>query len=282
MNSASSTVTTTNAFDSYNSRTMQRQAQTHYQQQHYPSMNQEQLYQANHPSGAAWQRQHQGSFNMTSSNDCAPVSQHTHDKYYLSYSNTPIQNGTRNIKTGDTSPLFVGSAAEFSKMTTNNKYENEDDGYLNLIKKESSNPTIHAQDEHPDDHGDIKDTDQGNTHDRERLACPTENVVERKRYRRESHNAVERRRRNNINDNIRSLGMLLPENMCQGKLNKGTILQGSVMYIHMLNDQLSKYKARLEHLKYEAAALNPSLLHSTSSTKYSHTAQNQQMQHHAL
>lgn len=94
--------------------------------------------------------------------------------------------------------------------------------------------------------------------------------------------AVERRRRNNINDNIRSLGMLLPENMCQGKLNKGTILQGSVMYIHMLNDQLSKYKARLEHLKYEAAALNPSLLHSTSSTKYSHTAQNQQMQHHAL
>lgn len=74
---------------------------------------------------------------------------------------------------------------------------------------------------------------------------------------------VERRRRNNINDNIRNLGALLPENMCQGKLNKGTILRGSVMYIHMLNDQLSKYKERLEHLNYEAAALNPSLLNQT-------------------
>lgn len=101
-------------------------------------------------------------------------------------------------------------------------------------------------------------------------------VVEKKRYRRESHNAgnahsidglhmsypyifvllVERRRRNNINDNIKSLGQLLPENICEGKLNKGSILKGSVVYIHMLNEQLSKYKERLEILQYEAANIS--------------------------
>ncbi|GAN01066.1 hypothetical protein MAM1_0004d00497 [Mucor ambiguus] len=274
MNTASTVVT--NAFDLYSSRTMQQQAQTHHQQQQYPSLSQEQLLcDANPPSGAAWKRQHQGSYNTVSSNDCVPISQPIRDKHYSFYSNESVQNGTRNIKTGDAPPLFVGSAAEFSKMTTNNKYENEGDGYLNLIKEKSSNPTIYAEDQYPNQLN--KDTYQDDTHEEERLTCPTENVVERKRYRRESHNAVERRRRNNINDNIRSLGMLLPENMCQGKLNKGTILQGSVMYIHMLNGQLSKYKERLEHLKYEAAALNPSLLHSIALEKYSHATENQQM-----
>ncbi|KAI7905741.1 Myc-type, basic helix-loop-helix domain-containing protein [Cokeromyces recurvatus] len=81
-------------------------------------------------------------------------------------------------------------------------------------------------------------------------------ISERRKYRRISHNEVERRRRNNINDNIKCLGQLLPENLCQGKLNKGTILKGSVIYIHMLNDQLSEYKARLERLEYEAAILS--------------------------
>lgn len=67
---------------------------------------------------------------------------------------------------------------------------------------------------------------------------------------------VERRRRNNINDNIKSLGQLLPDNMREGKLNKGSILKGSVVYIHMLNEQLSQYKEKLERLQYEAANIS--------------------------
>jgi hypothetical protein len=54
------------------------------------------------------------------------------------------------------------------------------------------------------------------------------------------------------------LGQLLPENMREGKLNKGSILKGSVAYIHMLNEQLSQYKERLEMLEYEAASLSSS------------------------
>ncbi|GAA5811462.1 hypothetical protein MFLAVUS_004899 [Mucor flavus] len=54
----------------------------------------------------------------------------------------------------------------------------------------------------------------------------------------------------------KSLGQLLPDNMREGKLNKGSILKGSVVYIHMLNEQLSKYKERLESLQYEAANIS--------------------------
>jgi hypothetical protein len=50
------------------------------------------------------------------------------------------------------------------------------------------------------------------------------------------------------------------------KLNKGTILKGSVLYIQMLNDQLSHYKERLEHLQYEAANLSIAAQQSTAST----------------
>jgi hypothetical protein len=70
---------------------------------------------------------------------------------------------------------------------------------------------------------------------------------------------VERRRRNNINDNIRLLGELLPENICQGKQNKGSILKGSVLYIRMLNDQLLRYKERVERLEYETVALQSAI-----------------------
>ncbi|KAI8987978.1 hypothetical protein BDF20DRAFT_853130 [Mycotypha africana] len=88
---------------------------------------------------------------------------------------------------------------------------------------------------------------------------------ERKRQRKESHNAIERRRRNNINDNIKYLGELLPENLCQGKISKGTILKGSVTYIHMLNSQLAQCKARLQQLEYEVAAFNSYNISNSSS-----------------
>lgn len=57
------------------------------------------------------------------------------------------------------------------------------------------------------------------------------------------------------------MGQLLPENMRDKKLNKGTILKGSVHYIHHLNRQLSQYKTRLEQLEYEAANLSIALQH---------------------
>lgn len=72
-------------------------------------------------------------------------------------------------------------------------------------------------------------------------------LAERRRRRRESHNAVERRRRDNINEKIKELCDLLPEQFLmaamdfQGnpivkdeKPNKGTILSRSVDYIKQL------------------------------------------------
>jgi len=151
---------------------MQRQAQTHYQQQQHPFLNQEQLYGSNRQSGAMWERQHQGSYNISSSNDCTPMSQYMRDKYHSLSTSTSAQNYTRNINTEDEPPLSVGSAAEFSKMTANNKYGNnsslEDNGYLNLMNEKSSNTTIYAEDECQDQHERNKDTDQDDTHGEER------------------------------------------------------------------------------------------------------------------
>ncbi|KAI8890820.1 hypothetical protein K501DRAFT_328372 [Backusella circina FSU 941] len=125
-------------------------------------------------------------------------------------------------------------------------------GYPPFITKPSLHDTQVTQDQLlcNEIHEEFKDE---KPQSREKKTSPT--ITKKRRYRRESHNAVERRRRNNINDNIKSLGQLLPENICQGKLNKGTILKGSVIYIHMLNDQLLKYKQRLESLQYEANRL---------------------------
>ncbi|KAI8390900.1 uncharacterized protein BYT42DRAFT_554719 [Radiomyces spectabilis] len=82
-------------------------------------------------------------------------------------------------------------------------------------------------------------------------------LMEKRRHRRESHNAVERRRRNTINENIQHLGRLLPEHMlAHGKISKGTILKGSVAYIHSLHNQLSDCKARLASLQQEIGYLN--------------------------
>lgn len=72
-------------------------------------------------------------------------------------------------------------------------------------------------------------------------------LAERRRKRRESHNAVERRRRDNINDKIQELFILVPDSLLysndtamtntltkDGKPNKGTILAKSVDYIRQL------------------------------------------------
>lgn len=72
-------------------------------------------------------------------------------------------------------------------------------------------------------------------------------LAERRRKRRESHNAVERRRRDNINDKIQELSILVPDSLLysndatgpnmltkEGKPNKSTILAKSVDYIRQL------------------------------------------------
>lgn len=60
--------------------------------------------------------------------------------------------------------MFVGSAADFSKMPTNNTYANdsplENDGYLNLIEEKSSNPSIPAEDESSDQNEGNKNVEQ--------------------------------------------------------------------------------------------------------------------------
>ncbi|KAG1112497.1 hypothetical protein G6F42_014727 [Rhizopus arrhizus] len=243
----------TNAFDSYDSSgcALQQQTQAQYQQQHYPSLlNQNQLYEASAHSESIREKHHQTPASSM------PILPHTRGQYYSHYLDMPMQNRTQNIKTKYESPSFVASAADFTKMPTNNKYANdsslENDGYLKLIEEKSSNPSIPAEDEYSDQNEGNENVEKyDGVHENKRLVLIAKVYL----YMLKTI-AVERRRRNNINDNIRSLGLLLPEDMCQGKLNKGTILQGSVMYIHMLNDQLSKYKERLEHLKYEVAALN--------------------------
>jgi hypothetical protein len=71
-------------------------------------------------------------------------------------------------------------------------------------------------------------------------------VMEKRRKRRESHNAVERRRRDNINDRIQELALVVPD--CQTvdgiRTNKGDILKNAIGHIRALTvhqeDLLSK------------------------------------------
>ncbi|KAJ2077818.1 Cell morphogenesis protein PAG1 [Coemansia sp. RSA 988] len=76
-------------------------------------------------------------------------------------------------------------------------------------------------------------------------------TFEKRRRRRESHNAVERRRRDNINDRIQELYMLLPESMIDlnMKPNKGVILKKSVEYIRQLQQALQSQNARIQELE---------------------------------
>lgn len=78
-------------------------------------------------------------------------------------------------------------------------------------------------------------------------------LLERRRRRRESHNAVERRRRDNINEKIKELSELVPEQFLLAAMetgvksgtaddrpNKGTILARSVDYIRLLQQIIDR------------------------------------------
>ncbi|PIA17658.1 HLH-domain-containing protein [Coemansia reversa NRRL 1564] len=84
-------------------------------------------------------------------------------------------------------------------------------------------------------------------------------TFEKRRRRRESHNAVERRRRDNINDRIQELYMLLPETMIDlnMKPNKGVILKKSVEYIRQLKQALQSQHARIQELE---SGISPSAI----------------------
>ncbi|KAJ3109559.1 hypothetical protein HDU97_005216 [Phlyctochytrium planicorne] len=73
-------------------------------------------------------------------------------------------------------------------------------------------------------------------------------LEEKRRRRRESHNAVERRRRDNINEKIQELAMLLPEYAADAQ-NKGSILRRSVEYIKMMQALATRQQERMQELE---------------------------------
>jgi Helix-loop-helix DNA-binding domain len=75
--------------------------------------------------------------------------------------------------------------------------------------------------------------------------------MEKRRRRRESHNLVERRRRDNINDRIQELGLLLPDVTQDGanKPNKGQILRKSVEQIKLLQNEVNMYQSKVQELE---------------------------------
>ncbi|KAI9274683.1 helix-loop-helix DNA-binding domain-containing protein [Phascolomyces articulosus] len=94
-------------------------------------------------------------------------------------------------------------------------------------------------------------------------------IFEKRRRRRESHNAVERRRRDNINERIHELCMLLPEHLLETAptssnvmsvstsqggtntraINKGTILKLSVDHIKELQIEVTRYQEKIRELE---------------------------------
>ncbi|KAI8970688.1 hypothetical protein BDB01DRAFT_814736 [Pilobolus umbonatus] len=95
-------------------------------------------------------------------------------------------------------------------------------------------------------------------------------MYDKKRKRRECHNAVERRRRDNINEKILELSLLLPDHLrdsvpassnvmsvAHGQnnngmrmINKGTILKLSVDHIKELTSEVTHCKSKIEDLEY--------------------------------
>jgi hypothetical protein len=75
--------------------------------------------------------------------------------------------------------------------------------------------------------------------------------MEKRRRRRESHNLVERRRRDNINERIQELGLLLPDVTLDGanKPNKGQILRKSVEQIKLLQNEVNMYQGKVQELE---------------------------------
>ncbi|KAI9022794.1 hypothetical protein CLU79DRAFT_750778 [Phycomyces nitens] len=94
-------------------------------------------------------------------------------------------------------------------------------------------------------------------------------IFEKRRRRRESHNAVERKRRDNINERIHELCMLLPERLLETApttsnvmsvsahqgginaraINKGTILKLSVDHIKELREEVARCQHRMAELE---------------------------------
>jgi len=75
-------------------------------------------------------------------------------------------------------------------------------------------------------------------------------VDDKKKKRRESHNAVERRRRDNINERITELSILVPDcvesNSPQFKPNKGIVLKKSADYIRHLIEYNKKLQLQIQ------------------------------------
>lgn len=72
-------------------------------------------------------------------------------------------------------------------------------------------------------------------------------ALEKRRKRRESHNAVERRRRDNINDKIQELSLLIPN--LPDKANKGQILAASTDLIRDLQIANLELQRRVQDLE---------------------------------
>ncbi|RKP27593.1 hypothetical protein SYNPS1DRAFT_26758 [Syncephalis pseudoplumigaleata] len=82
-------------------------------------------------------------------------------------------------------------------------------------------------------------------------------LYEKRRRRRESHNAVERRRRDNINEKIQELAILLPDCTSDpnNKPNKGAILRKSVDYIRRVQQIIHQQNQRNQELEALVAQL---------------------------
>lgn len=177
-----------NSLNLYNSnnRCVQQQTQAQYQQQ-YPALNQGQFYGSsshlNHQAELMWEKQHhqqqqpeQHKPSYIVPDEEYPTIPQNFRNTYNSYYTTATDNITRNIKTKDKSPLFMCSAEEHSKVTTNNKYQNnscKNESFLSLIKEDSNKSLIIADDEgccgeEDDDEEEEEEEDQDDNHAKKR------------------------------------------------------------------------------------------------------------------
>ncbi|CEP08415.1 hypothetical protein [Parasitella parasitica] len=174
------TAATANASTVYNSlnlytnsnRIMQQEAQAQYQ--HYPMLNQAQFYNAsshsNHLSDMMWDKQplHPKPAHLGANDELASMPQHFRSHYYPYFPATTIENTTRNIKIEDEPPLFVSSAAEHSKITTNNEYLSDSPNkQQDLVENNASNQSVAVDDETYFEEEE-NDDDEDNNHARKR------------------------------------------------------------------------------------------------------------------
>lgn len=90
-------------------------------------------------------------------------------------------------------------------------------------------------------------------------------LLEKQRRRRESHNAVERRRRDNINDRIQELSILVPDSGdssgsgTRSAANKGTVLKKSIEYIRFLSQTNQNLREQIKSLETQLAQFKNSM-----------------------